>query len=245
MRVISITVAATVVLSGLCSATYAASDITIAAIASGRLYVVGTTERPNQTVLLDGQFKTQSDEGGKFQYELIYHPARCIVSAAIDHKAYEAVVSNCGQQGPPAPPERGRRSSGLSPAGDTLSTAGPAGPPGPPGPAGPTGPQGPAGPAGPSGQATLPETSRVDTPAATTSIDTQAVSAKPLTVDKPSLERAGPPAKAVQIKHPPLPPQRAVIRRSPQAKVAPQVKPMRKAKLKPQSEPGDTGSLEN
>ncbi|MCJ2071278.1 hypothetical protein MKK75_21200 [Methylobacterium sp. J-030] len=76
----------------------AASDITIASIAIGRLYVVGTTEQPHMPVVLDGQFRTESDDRGKFQYELIYHPSRCIVSAVIAGKTVEAVVSNCGEQ---------------------------------------------------------------------------------------------------------------------------------------------------
>ncbi|MGU3385813.1 hypothetical protein SAMN02799625_05552 [Methylobacterium sp. UNC300MFChir4.1] len=76
----------------------AASDITVAAIATGRLYVVGTTDRPHTAVILDKRFKTESDENRKFQYELVYHPANCVVSAAIDGTIHEAVVSNCGQQ---------------------------------------------------------------------------------------------------------------------------------------------------
>lgn len=90
---------------GLCNPAFAASDITIAAIATGRLYVGGSTERPHTPVLLDGQFRTESDDRGTFQYELVYHPARCIVSAQIDGKAYEAVVSNCGQQCQSNPPQ--------------------------------------------------------------------------------------------------------------------------------------------
>lgn len=76
----------------------AASDIAIAAIATGRLYVIGRTEQPHTLVVLDGQFQTESDDTGKFQYELVYHPARCVVSARIEGKVYEAVVSNCGEQ---------------------------------------------------------------------------------------------------------------------------------------------------
>lgn len=81
-----------------CGSAQAASDITIAAIATGRLYVVGTTDQPHMPVVLDGRFRTESDDQGKFQYELVYHPPRCIVSAEIAGKAYEAVVGNCGQQ---------------------------------------------------------------------------------------------------------------------------------------------------
>ena len=87
----------------LCHSALAASDITIAAIATGRLYVLGSTERPHTPVVLDEQFRTESDDKGKFQYELIYHPARCIVSARIADKTYQAVVSNCGEQCQTAP----------------------------------------------------------------------------------------------------------------------------------------------
>jgi hypothetical protein len=81
-----------------CGSAQAASDITIAAIATGRLYVVGTTDQPHMPVVLDGRFRTESDDQGKFQYELVYHPPRCIVSAEIAGRAYEAVVGNCSQQ---------------------------------------------------------------------------------------------------------------------------------------------------
>ncbi|KNY23802.1 hypothetical protein [Methylobacterium sp. ARG-1] len=87
-----------------CGPAWAAPEITLAAIATGRLYVVGTTDRPHMPVVLEDKFRTESDDKGKFQYELVYHPARCIVAATIDGKAVEAVVSNCGQQCAVAPP---------------------------------------------------------------------------------------------------------------------------------------------
>lgn len=87
-----------------CGSAWAASDITIAAIATGRLYVVGSTDQPHTPVVLDGQFRTESDDQGKFQYELVYHPPRCIVSALIAGKAHEAVVSNCGESCALPPP---------------------------------------------------------------------------------------------------------------------------------------------
>jgi hypothetical protein len=81
-----------------CGSVQAASDVTVAAITAGRLYVVGTTDTPHTPVVLDGQFQTESDDKGRFQYELLYHPARCVVSATIEGKAYGAVVSNCAEQ---------------------------------------------------------------------------------------------------------------------------------------------------
>ncbi len=103
----------------ICQAAQTTSDVTIAAIAAGRLYVVGTTERPHTSVSLDSRFTTVSDDAGKFQYELIYHPARCIVAAEIEGKTYEAVVSNCGQQGPAGPSGGAARApakAGIAPA---------------------------------------------------------------------------------------------------------------------------------
>lgn len=51
---------------------HAASAITIAAIATGRLYVIGTTDRSHTSVSLDGRFTTSSDVAGRFQFELVY-----------------------------------------------------------------------------------------------------------------------------------------------------------------------------
>ena len=112
----------------------AASDITIAAIATGRLYVVGTTERPNTPAVLEGRFRTESDDKGKFQFEAVYHPARCIIGVQIEGRTYEAVVSNCGQQGLPAEPDSAKRTGALE--ANPVQIA----PPGSPGPKGPAGP---------------------------------------------------------------------------------------------------------
>ncbi|SDN05951.1 hypothetical protein SAMN05216360_105232 [Methylobacterium phyllostachyos] len=106
-----------------CGSAWATSDITIAAIATGRLYVVGSTDQPHTPVVLDGQFRTESDDQGKFQYELVYHPSRCIVSAMIAGEAHEAVVGNCGGSCalPPSgtvgkPPVSGRTPQSATPA---------------------------------------------------------------------------------------------------------------------------------
>ncbi|MGH1571992.1 hypothetical protein ACRAWG_16480 [Methylobacterium sp. P31] len=97
-RLFSAALVVAVALPSLNSHASAASDITIAAITTGRLYVVGTTEHPHTAVMLDDRFRTESDENGKFQYELVYHPASCIVAATIEGVTHEAVVSSCGQQ---------------------------------------------------------------------------------------------------------------------------------------------------
>jgi hypothetical protein len=120
----------------ICGSAQAASDITIAAIATGRLYVVGTTDQPHMPVVLDGRFRTESDDQGKFQYELVYHPPRCIVSAAIDGRTHEAVVSNCGEPCALPAPGTGNasadrdmpRSAAPEPARSADSAAGSGGP---------------------------------------------------------------------------------------------------------------------
>lgn len=75
----------------------AGTDITVASIAMGRLYVLGQTERPNTPVNLEDKFNTTSNEKGVFQFEQIYFPQRCIVKIIVEERQYEAVVSNCGQ----------------------------------------------------------------------------------------------------------------------------------------------------
>src|SRR6478735_92516 len=125
----------------LSSSALAASDLTMAVIATGRLYVVGTSERPNMPVVLEGRFRTEADDKGKFQFEVVYHPARCIVGVEIEGKTYEAVVSNCGQQGPPGEPGSAKTTGAVS---QSAVQVGPPGPPGPPGPRGPAGPPGSA-----------------------------------------------------------------------------------------------------
>lgn len=126
----------------------AADEIAIAAIVGGRLYVRGTTGEPHRRVVLDGRFETTSDEARAFQFELVYHPATCIVRARIGEETQEAVVSNCGERGPKGEP------GGATAAGDPVperqaALRGPPGPAGPQGAAGPQGPQGPPGPPGP------------------------------------------------------------------------------------------------
>lgn len=141
----------------------AESDITIASIATGKLYVVGTTEKPHTSVILEERFRQESDDAGKFVFEEIYHPARCIIGVVIEEKVYEAVVSNCGQQGPAGLPGTGmekgaaaRTSAVLGPTGPQGLT-GPQGSPGPQGPPGPPGPQGPPGPVGAVEQGAAPK----------------------------------------------------------------------------------------
>lgn len=74
------------------------SDISMAALALGRLYVVGTTAEPHTPVTLDHRFHTTSDEAGRFSFEEIYSPVTCIVGINVDARTYTAVVSNCALQ---------------------------------------------------------------------------------------------------------------------------------------------------
>lgn len=75
---------------------HAEPTITAAAIAMGRLYVLGTTDRPRTRVSLDGKFARESDETGRFQFELAYYPVGCIVKVAVGDNTIEAVVGQCG-----------------------------------------------------------------------------------------------------------------------------------------------------
>jgi hypothetical protein len=133
------------------SARAAEGAIKLAGVAAGRLYVYGFTDRPQVAVVLEGRFRTTSDDKGKFEFEVIYHPARCIVSAVAEGKTSEAVVSNCGQQGPPGEPAAATSTSGLATQSAQVGPPGPAGPAGPPGPPGPPGPRGPSGSPGVAG----------------------------------------------------------------------------------------------
>ena len=131
---------------------WAAADITAATITAGRLYVLGKTDVPRTPVLLEARFRAESDDAGNFQFEVIYHPARCIVSADIGGRTYEAVVSNCGEQGPAGEPGRATVTGALAAQPSPVGSQGARGPAGPPGPPGPPGPQGPAGIPGPEGR---------------------------------------------------------------------------------------------
>lgn len=175
----------------------AESDILIATITAGRLYVIGNTERPRTPVLLEGQFRTESDERGKFQFEAIFHPARCVISVAVEDRTYEAVVANCAQQGHPG------AGSVLGTQPVQIAQAGQRGPPGPP-----------AHPC-PAGLPGVPEP--VDPPGSSSGSDSLAVAWR-ASVAKVENERAMPeqsvnatslaPRIGSIIRHPPQPPRR-------------------------------------
>lgn len=203
----------------------AGSDIAIATIATGRLYVLGTTERPRTPVILDGQFRTESDERGGFQYELIYHPAPCIVSATIEGKAYKAVVSNCGQQGSPGP-SRG--------AGEAVAVPAPGAKPAAPVASGRTSPTAsvePPNPA-PTSEAAGPAASPAPTPAAPIPDTTSAVNG---TAHLPRAQ----PKNTNPIANPPLPPARPSFQTEVRAHVPRPAKVLQRPKNDAQPEPED------
>lgn len=177
-----------------CSPAWATPDITTATIATGRLFVLGRTEHPHTPVVLDGRFKTESDDRGQFQYELTYYPAGCIVTAAIGGKSYQAVVGNCGQ-GCPTP-----AATGASPA-----SAAPA-PPGPATPAPPPRPNKPTAAVAPEETDAAPPSGPTPAPAA----PPPAPMSMPLTLPVPSLQPAKP---APSIVNPPSPPRRPSFQR--------------------------------
>ncbi|GJD53122.1 hypothetical protein OPKNFCMD_5893 [Methylobacterium crusticola] len=97
MRIPALSVLACLAVAGSARPALAGADIVAASIVMGRLYVLGWTERPSTRVTLDDRFETTSDASGIFQFELVHHPASCIVEARVEGGRYRAVVSNCGR----------------------------------------------------------------------------------------------------------------------------------------------------
>ncbi|MHB2209247.1 hypothetical protein [Methylobacterium sp. CM6257] len=188
----------------------------MAAITTGRLYVVGTTERPHTAVTLDDRFRTESDDTGKFQYELVYHPARCIVSAVIEGKAHEAVVTNCGQQCQPGQENLGATAPSAAVAPLLPAAVQPAGKPASMGAA-----------AHPEAKPPLPA------PPVRTGAAAPPTPAKTKPAAKPSPE----PGKVVQPAR--TPPQKAAQHATPQVRPTPSPKPARKPRPPAASNPDD------
>jgi hypothetical protein len=112
-----------------------------AELLAGLLVVTGHTERPNESVMLDGKFSTTSDRHRRFVFRVPYYPPTCAVTLKTDLEERVAIVAVCGASG------------GAGPQG-VLGPVGPQGPQGlqgPPGSEGPRGPQGAQGPQGPQG----------------------------------------------------------------------------------------------
>jgi hypothetical protein len=228
-RILSI-IAAEAVTLVVCHSALAASDITMAAIATGRLYVLGTTERPHTPVMLDEQFRTESDDKGKFQYELIYHPARCIVSAVIGGKTFEAVVSNCGEQcrtspgGKMPPPGAAALAPAAKPA--LANASKPSASPSFAQPSKPTKPSGPAA----SSHSAAPG---------------PGISAPPphSAANRGTRRSGSHPESASPVINPPPPLSRSASRGTTRARSARPIKTPQRSKPDPQQDPSDRGDL--
>ena len=97
-----------------------------ARITEGQLWVLGQADEPNASITLDDAFEQTTDNRGRFEFRIVYHPATCIVTIKMASQMRQAVVAGCGQAGPKGDP-------------------GPEGRPGPPGPPGPPSSSDPAG----------------------------------------------------------------------------------------------------
>ncbi|WP_092042236.1 hypothetical protein [Methylobacterium pseudosasicola] len=214
VRFASIVAAAGVGALVTCGSAWAGSEITVAAIATGRLYIVGTTDGPRKSVMLENKFRTESDDKGTFQYELIYHPARCIVSATIDGKTVEAVVSNCSQNCEVVPQSAAASPAALVPVPGQAAPGAAAGRTPPP---------------------RQPQRNRaaIATPPARTGPATEPSA-------PPAGQRVGAPDRA-RIERPPSPPQRSVSPAPPQARAVQPAKPARKPRPAPREAPDDGG----
>src|SRR5215210_1066169 len=124
----TVTKRALAVAGGLCALLAGGSalaEIRIAGarITEGQLWALGQADEPNAPVTLDDAFEQTTDNRGRFEFHVVYHPATCIVTIKTAAQAKQAVVASCGQAGPKGDP-------------------GPEGRPGPPGQAGPSSPAG-------------------------------------------------------------------------------------------------------
>ena len=146
--------------AALCAAAPASAEISIAVarITEGALWVVGSVDRADAEVTLDGAFVERSDRRGYFRFRVIHHPYSCIVKVTSGGETQEAVVAGCGQAGPPGPPGAAGPAGPAGPQGPRGDPGipGSQGPEGPPGPPGPPGPKGDTGPRGPAGSASRP-----------------------------------------------------------------------------------------
>jgi hypothetical protein len=114
---------------------------------AGLLVVAGRTQRPYETITLDGQFSVESDRYRRFFFRIPYHPPTCVVRLEANGDERTAVVAACG----PAGSQGAHGPAGPQGAPGALGPQGSAGPQGPPGPQGAQGVQGPQGPQGAQG----------------------------------------------------------------------------------------------
>src|SRR5215210_8608903 len=121
-RVVRITKRALATAGGACAVLTAGSalaeiGISGARITEGQLWVLGQADEANASISLEDAFEQTTDNRGRFEFRVVYHPATCIVTVKTAAQSQQAVVAGCGQAGPKGDP-------------------GPEGRPGPPGPAG-------------------------------------------------------------------------------------------------------------
>jgi len=132
-----------------------ALKIDTARIKSSKLMIEGSTKAKNETVDLDGLYKTTSDSDKLFSFAVPYHPHDCIVKIKAGNKKRRAVIRGCGAQGERG--DRGKRGhegpQGPQGIQGIAGARGPKGNQGIQGEQGPDGPEGPEGPEGPKGEA--------------------------------------------------------------------------------------------
>jgi hypothetical protein len=75
-------------------------SIAVARIAEGYLWVIGQAAESEVEIRLDDRFVERTDRRGNFQFRIVYHPARCIVTLATPAETREAAIDGCGQAGP-------------------------------------------------------------------------------------------------------------------------------------------------
>src|ERR1051325_4087107 len=106
---------------------------------AGVLVVAGWTERPRETITLDGKFTAASDRRHRFYFRIPYYPASCTVTLKTDTDERTAAVAVCAAAGAAGP-------RGSADCDTPCSPCGPCGPTGAQGPQGLQGVQGPPGP---------------------------------------------------------------------------------------------------
>ena len=137
---------AVITLAGL---TPAAAQIKVgdAEITGGKLVISGSTAKPDQSVMLDDNFKTTSDRRGRFTFRLDYLPSSCISTVKSGQDSERVVIGRCG----PAGAQGQKGDAGPAGAAGPIGAAGPAGAAGARGEAGMAGAAGARGEAGPKG----------------------------------------------------------------------------------------------
>jgi hypothetical protein len=136
-----------------------------AEILAGVLVVSGYTQKPHETITLDGKYTAESNRRHRFIFHVPYYPSNCTVTLKTQSDERAVAVAACaaagsagpqGERGPqgvagPAGPQGPAGLQGVPGPQGPQGAAGLQGVPGPQGPQGPAGVAGPAGPVGPQG----------------------------------------------------------------------------------------------